>query len=137
VIGAVLIPGAKTPKLVSKDDLSTMKRGSVLVDVAVDQGGCFETTIATTHENPVYIVDGIVHYCVANMPGAVSRTSTLALTNITSHFGLEIANKGFMNAVNDNPHLRAGVNTWNGMIICDGVAKAFEMECHDFRLEAQ
>jgi alanine dehydrogenase len=127
VIGAVLIPGRKAPKLVSKQDLSLMKKGSVLVDVAVDQGGCFETTKATTHENPTFIVDGVVHYCVANMPGAVARTATLALTNTTHSFGLEIANLGFEEAIRQNRFLQRGVNTMKGKITCEGVADAFGM----------
>lgn len=128
VIGAVLIPGRKTPKLVRKEDLSLMKKGAVLVDVAVDQGGCFETTHATTHDDPIFIVDGIVHYCVANMPGALSRTSTLALTNTTLAMGLELANKGFETAVKENAGLAAGANTYKGHITFDGVAEAFGME---------
>jgi len=131
VIGAVLIPGRKTPKLVSKEDLSLMKKGSVLVDVAVDQGGCFETTKATTHQEPTYMIDGIVHYCVANMPGAVARTSTIALTNTTLAMGLEIASKGLGRAISDNPYLRDGVNTYQGKITFEGVADAFGMKYHD------
>jgi alanine dehydrogenase len=132
VIGAVLLPGRKAPKLIKKSDLSLMKRGSVLVDVAVDQGGCAETTHATTHEEPTYIEDGIVHYCVANMPGAVARTSTVALTNTTLGYGLKIAELGLEIAATENHHLRDGVNTYKGKIVCKGVAEAFEMECRDF-----
>jgi alanine dehydrogenase len=125
VIGAVLLPGTKAPHLVKKEDLPLMKKGSVLVDVAVDQGGCFETTRATTHDNPTYIVDGIVHYCVANMPGAVARTATIALTNTTLRPGLELANAGLANAVRKNVHLKAGVNTCAGCVTHAGVARAF------------
>lgn len=122
VIGAVLIPGYSAPKLVTRDMLRVMKKGSVLVDVAVDQGGCFETTRPTTHSNPTYEVDGIVHYCVANMPGAVPRTSTFALTNATLNLALALANKGFVRAVEEDPHLRAGVNVHRGHITCQPVA---------------
>ncbi|MDR2553317.1 MAG: alanine dehydrogenase [Treponema sp.] len=125
VIGAVLVPGAKAPQLIKKADLTLMKKGSVLVDIAVDQGGCFETTKPTTHENPVFIEDGIVHYCVANMPGAVARTSTLALTNATLSGGLELAAKGLEKAAAENVHLANGVNTCNGACTCKGVAEAF------------
>jgi alanine dehydrogenase len=128
VIGAVLIPGKKAPKLVKKTDLKLMKKGSVLVDVAVDQGGCFETTRATTHENPVFIEAGIVHYCVANMPGAVARTSTLALTNATLSGGLELAGKGFERAAGENEHLRNGVNTYKGKCTYAGVAETFGIQ---------
>ncbi len=122
LIGAVLIPGAAAPKLVTRDMLKLMKPGSVIVDVAVDQGGCFETTHATTHSDPVYEVEGVVHYCVANMPGAVPRTSTMALTNATLPFALKIANMGVKEAVRSNPHLREGVNTYAGHITCKPVA---------------
>ncbi|MDR0600363.1 MAG: alanine dehydrogenase [Treponema sp.] len=125
VVGAVLIPGAKAPRLVRRADLTLMKPGSVLVDVAVDQGGCFETTRPTTHENPVFIEEGIVHYCVANMPGAVARTSTLALTNATLAGGLELAAKGLERAAADNVHLARGVNTYGGACTLQGVADAF------------
>ncbi|MDR1953614.1 MAG: alanine dehydrogenase [Clostridiales Family XIII bacterium] len=125
VVGAVLIPGRKAPHLVRKDDLSLMQKGSVLVDVAVDQGGCFETTHATTHQEPTFIVDGVVHYCVANMPGAVARTATIALTNTTIRLGLELAGKGVKEAIRENTNLRAGVNTYDGNITCKGVADAF------------
>ena len=125
VVGAVLIPGAKAPKLVKKADLKLMKKGSVLVDVAVDQGGCFETTRATTHENPVFIEDDIVHYCVANMPGAVARSSTLALTNATLSYGLTLAKKGLEKAAAENVHLANGVNTYGGKCTFEGVAEAF------------
>ncbi len=122
LIGAVLIPGAAAPKVVTRDMLKLMKSGSVIVDVAVDQGGCFETTHATTHSDPVYEVDGVVHYCVANMPGAVPRTSTMALTNATLPFALKIANLGVKEAVRSDPHLRQGVNTYAGHITCEPVA---------------
>ena len=122
IIGAVLIPGAAAPKLVTRDMLGTMKQGSVLVDVAIDQGGCFETSKATTHEEPIYIVDGIVHYCVANMPGGVARTSTYALNNVTLPHALRIANKGWVKALQDDEHLRNGLNVWNGEITCEPVA---------------
>jgi alanine dehydrogenase len=128
VVGAVLIPGKKAPKLVAKSDLACMKKGSVLVDVAVDQGGCFETTKATTHTEPVFIVDDVVHYCVANMPGAVARTSTLALTNATLSLGLSIANKGLSAAVSENVHLRRGVNTYLGSCTYEGVAESFGLK---------
>jgi alanine dehydrogenase len=124
LIGAVLIPGASAPKLVSREMLGVMKKGAVIVDVAVDQGGCFETTHATTHSDPVYEVDGIIHYCVANMPGAVPRTSTMALTNATLPFAQALANKGFAKAVADDSHLAAGVNTYQGHITCQPVAES-------------
>jgi alanine dehydrogenase len=127
VVGAVLIPGRKAPKLIKKSDLSLMKKGSVLVDVAVDQGGCFETTMATTHQDPIFIVDGIVHYCIANMPGAVARTSTLALTNATIAIGLKIANKGLEVVIAEDVHLGNGVNTYKGHCTCAGVAEAFDI----------
>ena len=128
VVGAVLIPGAKAPKLITRDMLKTMKKGAVLVDVAIDQGGCFETSKATTHGNPIYILDGIVHYCVANMPGAVPKTSTQALTNATLPYALEIANRGWRNAMKENPEIRLGANVVNGKITCKGVAEAFGIE---------
>lgn len=124
LIGAVLIPGRSAPKLVSREMLSRMKPRSVVVDVAVDQGGCFETTHPTTHSDPVYEVDGIVHYCVANMPGAVPRTSTFALNNATMQFALELADKGFRKAVRDNADLLEGVNTYDGHITCRPVAES-------------
>jgi alanine dehydrogenase len=125
VIGAVLIPGASTPKLLKRDDLKTMIPGSVLVDVAVDQGGCFETTRATYHSDPVFTVEGIVHYCVANMPGAVPRTATLALTNATHAFGLMIADLGIDAAMQDDPLLRKGINVYRGACTYDQVARQF------------
>lgn len=125
VIGAVLIPGAKAPKLVTRDMLATMKEGAVLVDVAIDQGGCFETSRPTTHKNPIYTVDGVVHYCVANMPGAVPKTSTIALTNATLPYALEIADKGWKRAMKENPEIAKGANVVRGAITHPGVADAF------------
>jgi len=127
VIGAVLIPGAAAPKLVTADMLKTMKKGAVLVDVAIDQGGCFETSHATTHADPTYIVDGIVHYCVANMPGAVARTSTYALNNVTLPHALRIADLGWKEALRSDPHLLAGLNVWNGKVTYQAVAQALDL----------
>jgi alanine dehydrogenase len=127
VIGAVLVPGAAAPKLVTRDMLKTMKRGSVLVDIAIDQGGCFETSRATTHEDPVYEVDGITHYCVANMPGAVARTSAFALNNATLPFVLRIAANGADAAMAADPHLAAGLNVSGGKIRHQAVADALEL----------
>jgi alanine dehydrogenase len=124
VIGAVLIPGAAAPKLVTREMLSLMKKGSVLVDVAIDQGGCFETSRATTHAEPTYIVDGVIHYCVANMPGGVARTSTFALNNATMPFVLTLANKGYKTALMDDANLRNGLNVHNGMVTIEAVAEA-------------
>jgi alanine dehydrogenase len=124
LVGAVLIPGAAAPKLVTRKLIGVMKKGAVAVDVAVDQGGCFETTHATTHSDPVYTVDGVIHYCVANMPGAVARTSTFALTNTTLRYALELANKGFVRAVTENARLADGVNTFDGKITYAAVAEA-------------
>ncbi len=123
VIGAVLIPGAAAPKLVSRQQLGLMRPGSVLVDVAIDQGGCFETSKATTHQNPTYEVDGVIHYCVANMPGGVARTSTFALTNATLPFALQLADKGGRQAMLDDPHLLNGLNVHAGRITFEAVAK--------------
>lgn len=123
VIGAVLIPGAAAPKLVTRAMLSKMKNGSVLVDVAIDQGGCFETSHATTHQEPTYEVDGVIHYCVANMPGGVARTSTFALTNATLPFALALANKGYRQALQDDPHLRNGLNVHRGRVTYEAVAR--------------
>ncbi len=131
VIGAVLLPGRKTPKLVLREDLNCMKKGAVIADVAVDQGGCIETTHATTHQEPVYEVDGIIHYCVANMPGAVSRTSTIALTNTTLPYGLALATKGFERAVREDSGLAQGVNCCQGKCTFQGVADAFQLEYCD------
>jgi alanine dehydrogenase len=128
VIGAVLIPGAAAPKLVSRAMLKIMKPGSVMVDVAIDQGGCFETSRPTTHEDPVYTVDGIIHYCVTNMPGAVARTSTIALTNATLPFALALANKGLNKALMEDPHLRNGLNVHAGKITAKPVADALSFE---------
>ncbi|MBZ0135020.1 MAG: alanine dehydrogenase [Planctomycetes bacterium] len=128
VIGAVLIPGAKAPSLIRREDLAHMKQGAVIVDVAVDQGGCVETTKATTHSNPTYIVDGVVHYCVANMPGAVGRTSTFALTNATTRFALEIAKHGWKDAARKHGEIRTGINVEGGKITYEAVAQAFDME---------
>ncbi len=133
VIGAVLIPGRSAPKVLTRDMLGKMKRGSVVVDVAVDQGGCFETTHATTHSDPIYEVDGVVHYCVANMPGAVPRTSTLALTNATLPYALALANKGFEAAVRDDPGLWEGVNTYAGKITYEAVADSQELPYQDLK----
>jgi len=131
VIGSVLIPGAKAPWLVSRQMISAMRPGSVVVDVAIDQGGCFETSRATTHDDPVYVVDGVVHYCVANIPGNVARTSTFALTNVTLPYGLAIANKGIKKAMAENPALAKGLNIFKGKITCPGVAQAAGCECID------
>jgi alanine dehydrogenase len=123
VIGAVLVPGASAPKLVSRRMLASMRKGSVMVDVAIDQGGCFETSRATTHADPTYEVDGVIHYCVANMPGAVPLTSSQALNNATLPFGLALADKGFV-AVLENPHLRAGLNVYRGRLTSKAVAES-------------
>jgi alanine dehydrogenase len=130
VIGAVLIPGAKAPKLITREMLGIMKPGSVVVDVSVDQGGCIETCHPTTHADPTYVVDGVLHYCVANMPGAVPFTSTLALTNATLPYAVEIANKGWEDAVRTNDELRYGLNVIDGQIVYEGVAEAFDFEYH-------
>ncbi|TBW34492.1 alanine dehydrogenase [Siculibacillus lacustris] len=124
VIGTVLVPGANTPKLVTRAMLATMKRGAVIVDVAIDQGGCTETSHATTHSNPTYVVDGIVHYCVANMPGGVARTSTFALANATLPFAVALAEKGWRKALADDPHLANGLNVHAGRVTCPAVADA-------------
>jgi len=128
LIGGVLIPGASAPKLVTRDMIRDMKKGSVIVDVAIDQGGCVETAKATTHSNPVYEVDGVIHYCVANMPGAVPRTSTIALTNATLHYIRTIANLGFESAVRDHSGLAEGVNVMGGQITCKPVAQSQQRE---------
>ena len=125
VIGAVLLHGAKAPKLVTREMLKTMKPGAVLVDVAIDQGGCFETSRPTTHGEPIVEVDGVVHYCVANMPGAVPLTSTIALTNATLPYALQIANQGWQDVARKNPGVRAGLNVVNGKVTYAGVAEAF------------
>ena len=131
VIGSVLIPGAKAPKLVTRDMLKLMKKGSVLVDVAIDQGGCFETSRATTHKEPIYTIDGIIHYCVGNMPGAVAKTSTLALTNATLPYAVEIANKGWKRAMKENPEIKKGANVIKGRVTFQGVADAFGLKLAD------
>jgi len=123
VVGGVLIPGAAAPKLVSRAMISRMKKGAVVVDVAIDQGGCFETSHATTHAEPTYVVDGVVHYCVANMPGAVARTSTFALNNATIGHAVALADKGWKQALKDNPHLKAGLNVCTGQVTYEAVAK--------------
>jgi alanine dehydrogenase len=127
VIGAVLVPGAAAPKLVTREMLKTMKRGSVLVDIAIDQGGCFETSHATTHDDPVFEVEGVIHYCVANMPGAVARTSAFALNNATLPFALRLANLGAESAMAADPHLAAGLNVSAGKIRHQAVAEALDL----------
>ena len=129
VIGAVLIPGAQAPKLVNRQMLRKMRPGSALVDISVDQGGCFETTRPTTHERPTYIEEGVVHYCVANIPGAYPRTSTFALTNATFPYVLQIADKGYARAMEENEALRKGLNLVDGKVICPGVAETFGLAC--------
>lgn len=129
VIGGVLIPGAAAPKLITRDMLKLMRPGSVIVDVAIDQGGCTETSHATTHQAPTYVVDGVVHYCVANMPGGVARTSTLALTNATLPFVRQLANKGYRQALADNAHLRAGLNIHRGAVTHEAVARDLGYPC--------
>ncbi len=131
VVGGVLIPGAKAPKLIRREDLKRMRPGSVIVDVAIDQGGCVETIHATTHENPTYVVDGVIHYGVANMPGGVPRTSTLALTNATLPYALQLANKGWKQALRDNPALLKGLNAFDGKVTYQGVAEAFGLRYSD------
>ena len=128
VLGAVLLPGAAAPKLVTRAQLSTMKPGAAIVDVAIDQGGCFETSRATTHDDPIYDVDGIMHYCVANMPGAVARTSTIALGNATMPFMLALADKGWRQACEDDPHLLAGLNVHAGQLTYYAVGKALGID---------
>ena len=127
IVGAVLIPGAKAPHLITKDMLKDMKKGTVLVDVAVDQGGCIETCKPTTHENPTYVIDDVVHYCVANMPGAVPYTSTLALTNATLPYAIQLADKGWKKAAQENSDLVPGLNVIHGEIVYKAVAEAFSM----------
>jgi alanine dehydrogenase len=125
VVGAVLIPGAKAPRLITREMLKLMKKGSVIVDVAIDQGGCFETSRPTTHDDSIYEVDGIIHYCVANMPGAVSATSTVALTNATLPYAIEIADSGYKKAAMKNPEIAKGINIIEGKVTYEGVAEAF------------
>ncbi|MFM1814503.1 MAG: alanine dehydrogenase [Pseudomonadota bacterium] len=127
VICGVLIPGAEAPKLITREHVKSMKTGSVIVDVAIDQGGCAETSRPTTHDEPTYIVDGVIHYCVANMPGGVPKTSTHALNNATLPFVLSLADKGWKRALSDDPHLLAGLNVWSGNITCQPVAEALGM----------
>jgi alanine dehydrogenase len=128
IVGAVLVPGAAAPRLVTRGMLKDVPNGAVIVDVAVDQGGCIETTHPTTHSNPTYYVEGVLHYCVANMPGAVPRTSTFALTNATLPYALKLANKGFIDAINSDPGLKEGVNTYAGRLTYEAVATAQERE---------
>ena len=131
IIGAVLIAGAKAPKLISKNLLKKLKPGCVMVDIAIDQGGCFETSVPTTHENPIYTIDNVVHYCVANMPGAVPYTSTYALTNKTLPYLLEIANKGWKIASKENLEIKSGVNVISGKIVNKNVSEAFDREYYN------
>ncbi|MDO9126763.1 MAG: alanine dehydrogenase, partial [Parvibaculum sp.] len=131
VIGAVLVPGAAAPKLVTEDMVRRMKKGSVLVDIAIDQGGCFATSHATTHAEPTYVMHDVVHYCVANMPGAVARTSTFALNNATLPFTLALADKGYRQALSDNPHLLAGLNIHKGLLTYRAVSDALGIAYHD------
>ena len=131
IVGAVLIPGAKAPHLITRDMLSEMRKGTVLVDVAVDQGGCFETTQPTTHDDPIYTIDGVVHYCVANMPGAVPYTSTIALTNATLPYALKLADKGWQQACREDNALKLGLNVINGQVVYKGVADAFGLDYTD------
>ncbi|MCF0062436.1 alanine dehydrogenase [Dyadobacter chenwenxiniae] len=133
IIGGVLIPGAKAPSLITRDMLKLMKPGTVMVDVAIDQGGCFETSRATTHEDPIYEVDGVVHYCVANMPGAVPYTSTLALTNATLPYALHLADNGWKNACTTNEELRKGLNVVNGKVVFKGVSDAWNLPYTDVK----
>jgi alanine dehydrogenase len=128
VIGAVLLPGGTAPRLVTRDMVRAMKRGSVVVDVSIDQGGCFETSRPTTHSHPTYVVDDVVHYCVTNMPGAVARTSTFALNNATLPFTLALADKGWQKALTDDCHLRDGLNVCCGHVTYDAVARAHGLE---------
>jgi len=134
VIGSVLIPGAKTPHLISREMLKCMKKGALLVDVAIDQGGCFETSHPTTHSDPTFVVDGILHYAVANIPGAVPMTSTLALTNATLPYAIRLANLGWKEACKKDKALRQGVNIVEGKIVYPAVAEAFGMPCHELQL---
>jgi len=129
VVGAVLIPGAKAPRLVTREDLKAMKNGSVIVDVAIDQGGCIETSRPTTHQQPTYVVEGVVHYCVTNMPGAVGRTSTIALCNATLPFALKIANQGYEKAASEDPGFAEGINLVRGRVTHPAVAESLHMQC--------
>jgi len=132
VIGSVLIPGARAPKLITRDILSKMKPGSAFVDIAIDQGGCAETSRPTTHDNPIFMENGIVHYCVANMPGAVPRTSTMALSNVTLPYMMTLADKGWKQALDDDRALAKGLNVCKGALTCGRVAEAFNMDCVDY-----
>ncbi|NLB03650.1 MAG: alanine dehydrogenase, partial [Bacteroidales bacterium] len=132
VVGAVLLPGRKAPKLITREMLSLMQPGSVLVDISIDQGGCFETSRPSTHENPTYVVDGVIHYTVANIPGAVSMTSTKALTNATMPYVLQLANKGWEEACRQNAALRAGLNVVHSQVTHRGVAEAFGLEYQEW-----
>jgi alanine dehydrogenase len=134
VVGAVLVKGAAAPKLVTREMLSRMRPGSVLVDVAIDQGGCFETSKATTHADPYYVVDGVVHYCVANMPGAVPYTSTHALNNATLPYALMLADKGYRQALSESPEFMAGLNVYQGKVTCEAVARDLDYDYHDPRV---
>ena len=133
VVGSVLIPGAAAPKIIKEKYLKTMKKGSVIIDVAVDQGGCCETTKVTYHDDPIFIKEDVVHYCVGNMPGAVPRTSTIALTNATINYGLQIANKGLEQACKENNVIYSAINTYDGKLTHQGVADAHAMECVDVK----
>ena len=133
VIGSVLIPGGSTPKLFKRKYLPEMKNGAVFVDVAIDQGGCGESSHVTTHDDPVYVEEGVVHYCVGNMPGAVPRTSTIALTNATVRYGLEIANKGLEKACAESDVICSGVNTYDGKLTCKNVALAHGYDYADIK----
>ncbi|MBI3667138.1 MAG: alanine dehydrogenase, partial [Acidobacteria bacterium] len=137
VVGAVLIPGASAPRLVRRDMISQMKRGAVVVDVAIDQGGCLETSQPTTHTDPVYLVDGVLHYCVSNMPAAVPHTSTFALTNATFPYVHLLADLGLERAVEENAALRAGVNTYRGELVHSGVAESQGLPWHDLAAVAR
>lgn len=131
IVGAVLVPGAAAPKIIKKEHLSRMRRGSVIVDVAIDQGGCTETSRATTHAEPTYVVDHVVHYCVANMPGGVARTSTIALNNVTLPYVLALANKGYKQALLDDEYLRQGLNIHQGLLTCEAVGHALNIKTVD------
>jgi alanine dehydrogenase len=131
VVGSVLIPGAAAPKLVNRQMVGRMKKGAVMVDVAIDQGGCFETSRPTTHAEPVFQVDGVIHYCVTNMPGAVPRTSAFALNNATLPFVLELAGRGWRQALLADPHLRNGLNVYSGNVTCEAVAGAQGLDYHE------
>jgi alanine dehydrogenase len=131
IVGAVLIPGAKAPMLITRDMLKTMRPGTVLVDVAVDQGGCIETCRPTTHDDPIFVIEDVVHYCVANMPGAVPYTSTIALTNATLPYAIKIADKGWKDACRQDHALKLGLNVVNGKVVYKGVADAFNLPLVD------